>query len=99
MIYGIILLFLASELYAQNESYTLNFDIQFNKSQFSESQRGAADRDPFRPLASEIGRRATAYAQQRGSENPLAIVVIAAPEKSAFNTPIYPGVAVFMKME
>ncbi|TVQ04099.1 MAG: hypothetical protein EA359_07515 [Balneolaceae bacterium] len=216
----ILLQFLASGLYAQNESYTLNFDIQFNKSQFAESQRGATDRDPFRPLewlgsngavtatianpaggrfdkatpmldmelkemmpklnvyvidargsimreeslsmdirsertslgqavntrqlggidqfihgipsssdnlipgdhwitngvfysgnraisslqearrlASEIGRSATAYAQQRGAESPLAIVVIAAPEKSAYNTPIYPGVAVFMKMK
>ncbi|TVQ04096.1 MAG: hypothetical protein EA359_07500, partial [Balneolaceae bacterium] len=48
--YVILLLLLTSELNAQNESYSLNFDIQFNKSQFAESQRGATDRDPFRPL-------------------------------------------------
>ncbi len=210
------------ELNAQNESYTLHFDIQFDKSQFSASQRGATDRDPFRPLewlgnngtvtatitnpatgrfdkatpvlemelkemmpklnvyvidargsilreesvsmgidsertslrqavnirplggvdqfinsqgvqvsqesypqtdvfitngvyysgnrtisslqearrlASEIGRNATSQAQQRGVENPIAIVVIAAPEKSAYNTPVYPGVVVFMKVK
>jgi len=92
----ILFFFIISGLHAQNESYTFHFDIQFNKTQFIHSIQ---INQKARRLASVIGRSATAYAQQRGSENPLTIVVIAAPEKSAFNTPIYPGVAVFMKMK
>ena len=34
------------------------------------------------------------YVESREIRNTVAIVVIAAPESSTFNTPLYPGVAV-----